>query len=338
MDGTRELARVGVVAIGRDEGQRLVRCLNSIPSSVGAVVYVDSGSTDGSVERALGRGVEVVSLDPARPFTAARARNEGFARLCERLPDVEIVQFVDGDCQLVEGWVERAVDELERRGEAGAVCGFRRELLPEASVYNRICNMEWVTPPVGVVDGFGGDVAIRVAALREVGGYDGSVIAAEDDELSIRLRRAGWALLRIDASMTLHDANMHHFGQWWSRALRCGHGIGEISRRHPASKGGHFTRHLRRTLAWGFVLPSLALAVAPATSGFSLLALGLYPLQVLRIARSLRLRGFPRKDALLWAASCVASKPVEALGILRFQVRRILGRRSRIIEYKLESP
>ena len=59
------------------------------------IVYVDSGSTDGSVAWAKAQGVDVVELDLKLGFTAARARNAGFARLGELASQLEYVQFVD---------------------------------------------------------------------------------------------------------------------------------------------------------------------------------------------------------------------------------------------------
>lgn len=325
---------LGVVAIGRNEGARLARCLASIPTGVGRVVYVDSGSTDGSVELARARGADVVELDASLPFTAARARNLGFAFLQEHAPGISVVQFVDGDCELIPGWLERALSELAGRPDFAAACGYRREFHPESSLFNRICDMEWRTPPAGEIPAFGGDVAIRAEALRAVGGYDASVIAAEDDELCIRLRKNGWKLLRVDAPMTLHDADMQRLSQWWNRALRCGHAIAEISWRHPAAEGGHFGRRAARTLAWGLLLPGFAIGACVVTRGLSLLALGLLPLQAIRIAVSLLRQGHAPADAWVWAVSCVASKPAEGIGMLRFHARRLLGSPARIIEYK----
>ena len=93
----------GIVVIGRNEGERLKRCLQSLPKSA-PVVYVDSGSTDGSDLWAREFGAELVRLDPATPFTAARARNAGFRRLTEITPHTSFVQFVDGDCELAGDW------------------------------------------------------------------------------------------------------------------------------------------------------------------------------------------------------------------------------------------
>src|SRR6185437_8852333 len=93
----------GVVAIGRNEADRLKQCLKSL-SQAAYVVYVDSGSSDGSVEFAELLGVDVVELDMARPFTAARARNAGFRRLRAIAPELKYVQFIDGDCELDSAW------------------------------------------------------------------------------------------------------------------------------------------------------------------------------------------------------------------------------------------
>ena len=99
--GNARERHVGVVVIGRNEGPRLERCLASLIGAAQKIVYVDSGSTDGSVQMARRLGVEVVELDMTMPFTAARARNEGFARLQHVLPSMRHVQFVDGDCEVV---------------------------------------------------------------------------------------------------------------------------------------------------------------------------------------------------------------------------------------------
>ena len=200
--------KFGVVAIGRNEGERLHQCLASLySSSAAAVVYVDSGSTDGSAQWARDHGAEVIDLGLGAPFTAARARNAGFKRLKEIAPDLACVQFVDGDCQLVESWPEHALTFLGQHPDVGAVCGRRRERYPERSIYNWLCDQEW-NGPIGEVRAFGGDVMIRVIAFDSAGGYRDDLIAGEDPELGVRLRAAGWHIWRLDAEMTLHDAAM----------------------------------------------------------------------------------------------------------------------------------
>src|SRR5258708_15454703 len=90
----------GIVAIGRNEGERLKRCLRSLPVSARAI-YVDSGSTDGSEIWARDFGAEVVHLDLSSPFTAARARHAGVPRLLDLAPQISSVQSLASACELV---------------------------------------------------------------------------------------------------------------------------------------------------------------------------------------------------------------------------------------------
>ncbi|MCA9528618.1 MAG: glycosyltransferase family 2 protein [Myxococcales bacterium] len=327
-------ARVGVVLIGRNEGARLVAALDSVADVTGAVVYVDSGSTDASCAEARARGAEVVDLDMSRPFSAARARNAGFERLTERWPDVELVQFLDGDMVLAPGWIDRAVALFDARPEVVAVCGHRRERFPEQSVYNRLCDVEWRIGAPGETTAFGGDVMMRVAALEAVGGYDPRVIAAEDDELGVRLRAAGGVLYRLDAPSAWHDADMHHFTQWWQRAKRAGHAYAQVAALHGEGPERYFTGEVRRVWLWGLGVPAVALGLAAPTLGLSLGLLGLYPAQVARIARRTRRQGFTREESIAWALSCTAGKLPELTGLLRYHYDRARGHDPLIIEHK----
>lgn len=329
------LHRVGLVAIGRNEGERLRDCLRSaIAERIQALVYVDSGSTDGSAELARSLGVEVVALDLSRPFTAARARNAGFARLREIDPELDYVQFVDGDMKIVSGWVQAACETLDAHPEIVAVCGWRRELHADQSVYNRICAVEWMSGSAGSIQSFGGDIMIRAAAFADVGGYNQQIIAAEDDELSIRLRREHGQLWRLDHDSTWHDANMHTFAQWWKRAKRCGHAYAQVASLHGAGPERKFIRELRRCLLWGALLPFLALVLAWPTKGWSLLLLLRYPLTFVRTFFRTRKKGFSSSESLAWALSCMVSAFPEATGAIRFFFDRLRNRSSELIEYK----
>lgn len=321
----------GVVVIGRNEGARLRASLESLRGA-GPVVYVDSGSSDGSVDLARALGAEVVELDRSVPFTAARARNAGLQRL--RLdPGVRLVQFVDGDCTLDPAWLPRAAAELESDPRLAVVCGRRRERSPEASRYNRLCDMEWDTP-VGDAAACGGDAMMRVEALAAAGGFREDMIAGEEPELCARLRRAGWRVRRIDAEMTLHDAALTRFSQWWRRAVRAGHAYAEGAWLHGRSRLRHNVRRAVSVLAWAGALPLLALALAWPTRGASLALLALYGLLWLRVAAGRRRRGDAPADARLYATFCVLGKFAELCGIGLFLWRRAWRRRTGLIEYK----
>jgi glycosyltransferase involved in cell wall biosynthesis len=322
------------VVIGRNEGDRLLRSLDSVVDASRPVVYVDSGSTDGSCEAAHDRSVTVVNLDLSIPFTAARARNAGFDRLREQFPDVESVQFIDGDCEVVAGWLEAAAIALDENPTVVAVCGWRRERYPDRSPYNRICDVEWRMGAVGETMHFGGDVMLRASAFAAVGGYDSSVIAAEDDELSVRLRQAKGSILRIDHNSTLHDANIHRLSQWWQRAKRCGYAYAQVHSLHGAPPERKFVKEIRRTWLWGVIVPLGAIVLAPFTVGLSLLAFGRYPLTALRTILGTRKRGFSWGESIPWGVSCGISVFPEALGVIKFTSDRLLHRQHKIIEYK----
>lgn len=331
------LERVGLVAIGRNEGQRLRQCLHSVAGKVARVVYVDSGSTDGSVEMARSLGVDVVELDLSIPFTAARARNAGFERLLQTDPQIELVQFVDGDCEVVEGWLETAQQELAARPEAAVVCGRRRERFPEQTLYNRLCDIEWNTP-VGEAKACGGDSMMRVAAFQQVGGFDSTLIAGEEPELCVRLRKNGWKILRLDAEMTRHDAQMTRFNQWWKRNIRAGHAFAEGAWLHGREPERHWVKESRSNWLWGLIVPLLVLATAWSTRGLSLLLLGGYPLMAYRISRYVQQQGLKDKDARDYGLFCMLSKFPQVQGQIQFHSGRLLGRRQSLVEYKTAAP
>jgi glycosyltransferase involved in cell wall biosynthesis len=323
--------RYGIVAIGRNESDRLKRCLSS---ALGAafVVYVDSGSTDDSVTWARTVGVDVVVLGAQDVFTAARARNAGFKRLREVAPFLEYVQFVDGDCELIEGWPQQATSFLDRNAKVCAVFGRRRERFPDRSIYNRLCDREWNTP-IGESLAFGGDVMIRVQALEAAGGYREDLIAGEEPELCVRLRSSGNHIQRLDADMTLHDANITRFGQWWRRNVRSGYAFAQGAHLHGAAPERHWVWQSRRALIWGLWLPILGLFVGSILGPWGLLIFFVYPLQLLRRFRHASGPG-PVKLRLKFAYFELLARFPEAMGQLKFARDRLLRRKGSLIEYK----
>ncbi|XZE44548.1 glycosyltransferase [Pirellulaceae bacterium SH467] len=251
--------QVGAVAIGRNEGERLKICLKKLVKQFSSVVYVDSGSSDGSIEFARAIGVVVTELDTSIPFNAARARNSGWQTLLDQNPNLEFIQFVDGDCELVDGWLETSLAAINASPVIAIVCGRRREKFPKQSIYNRIMDLEWDTP-VGRAQSCGGDSLVRIQALSEVGGFNETVQAGEEPEMCMRLRKAGWEIYRIDAEMTVHDSAMTRFSQWWRRQRRSGYGALDVNKRLGVQS---FSQELRSARIWtlGWIGASLGLAI-----------------------------------------------------------------------------
>jgi GT2 family glycosyltransferase len=325
---------VAIVAIGRNEGERLKRCLRSVMESAATVVYVDSGSTDGSMEYAASVGCRVVDLDRSRPFSAAYARNEGVACVLRHAPDVAFIQFIDGDCEMAEGWLAQGMAAFAARPDAGVVCGHVRELYPEATVYNKLCDLEWRKTP-GEIDSAGGIFMVRSEVFQQVGGFRPEVIAAEDNEFCVRVRGTGKKVLMLDTEMVRHDAAMTSFSQWWRRAKRTGHAYGQVAAIHGKGGEQYFVSDRRRVWVWGLALPLAAIVLASWTHGASLLLLlCAYGLQFVRIYQYGRKRGWPARDASVYSFFTVLFKFPALLGLLAYHWRQWRGEAFTIIEHK----
>jgi glycosyltransferase involved in cell wall biosynthesis len=321
---------IGVVVIGRNEGERLKACLRSIGGDVRKIVYVDSGSTDGSIEAARDAGADVVDLDRNVPFTAGRARNVGFRRLLQIESAVQYVQFVDGDCHLESGWLADASRFLDARADVAAVSGRLRERNPDRSVYNMLCDIEW-EQPAGESRSCGGNAMMRVKAFDAVGGFRSDMIAGEEPELCIRLRGAHWRIWQLDAPMALHDAEITRFTQWWRRCKRAGYAFAQGAFMHGGTPERHWLRESRSAWFWGFVIPTIAVLCAAVVHPLALLILAIYPLQIVRLG--LKGRRSPREN--WWRALfLVLGKFPETLGQMKFTLDRFAGRASHLIEYK----
>jgi GT2 family glycosyltransferase len=334
---------LGVVAIGRNEGERLRRCLLSLrefgPDLLS--VYVDSGSTDGSVELARSLGVVVVELDMTRPFSAARARNAGFERLKEIAPEIRYAMFLDGDCEVADGWIDRSRSAMEAEARLAVVCGRRRELFPDQSIYNRLVDLEWDTP-IGEASSCGGDSLMRAEAFESVGGFDPTAAAGEEPELCQRLRQNGWLIRRIDAEMTRHDLGMTRFRQWWRRQYRTGYNGLDILTRFPG-RDELFAKDLKRSRVWaiGWPVGVIGAGLVGAWIGgplvgliVALLASLTMVLQVARLAFKIRKRVDGYRTAFAYGALTMVAKWANLAGQVGYKLDRRRGRMARLIEYK----
>lgn len=297
-------------------------------------------------------GAEAVNLDLSIPFSAARARNEGFKRLMQIAPQTRFAHFVDGDCEIVEGWIPAARQFLEFTERAAVVCGRRRERHPDHSVYNRMADLEW-DAPVGEVRSCGGDALFRVDAFQKAGGFDATVVAGEEPELCQRLREAGWTIHRIANEMTSHDAATLRFGQWWKRQVRSGYGAADVVARFRRGKDGLFVRQTQSAMFWaawplvvalGFLFGWMARITYTGDVNnldgwmWGLIVViplvGVWLLQVLRIARGQMRREVPTRDALAYGLLTMIGKWAMYRGMSQYRRDRRKGKLTRLIDYK----
>ena len=332
---------IGIVTIGRNEGDRLVRCFQSLQQQLEPgmpIVYVDSGSTDGSVARAQAMGIDVVNLDLSVPFTMARGRNAGFQHLLTHYPDLEFVQFIDGDCELLPNWLTTALDFLQAEPQVAIVCGRRRERFPTASPYNRLADMEWHTP-VGETTACGGDALMRVAVIREVGGYNPPLICGEEPEMCIRVRRLGWRIWRLDADMTLHDAAMLQFSQWWKRSIRGGWAVAEGYAQYGQAPEQYMQKEHQSGWLWGLAIPLVAVGLAWPTHGLSLILLLGYGVLGYKIYQyRVQTYGDAPAAARTYALYCTLSKVPQMIGQAKYWLHRLQNKPATLIEYKESTP
>lgn len=323
---------VGVVVIGRNEGKRLERCLRSVMPGVSQTIYVDSGSVDNSVALAAAMGAEVVELDPRIPFSAGRARTEGLARLRALCPRLDYVQFVDGDSEILPGWIGSATAFLDSNPDVAAVTGRLRERHPDHSIYNAFCAIEWGAYSVGEASFCGGNSMMRMRALAQVGSFRPDLISGEEPELCHRLQAANWRIWLLPRGIAIHDAAITRFGQWWMRAVRSGYGCIQSTRLYGGMPNHSGFRPIARTWFWVLGVPLATLALWPWLGAWALLALLVYPLHIVR--QAIR-GGVQRRESWAWAVFSLVMMYPYALGQLQCLAHQGLRRKIRLIEYKL---
>lgn len=319
--------RIGAVCIGRNEGDRLPRCIRSLQGRVALIVYADSGSSDDSAATAAALGAEVVRLDPAAPQSAARARNAGFERLRQLRPDLPLVHFVDGDTELADGWLDAALAEFERDPALAVLCGRLHEKDRDRSLYRRLSDMEW-NGPVGEIESCGGNMLVRVSAFEAAGQFDVALVAGEEAHFCARVRANGGRIRRLATDMGVHDSGLTRFSQWWRRAARAGYWEAAADARTPPGEPRPYARRMAARIVWAALMPLLLLVSSGVGFWFrpAWLLAGLcavaYVLSFIRIRRFARSRHWPPADCTLYSLFCMLAKWPELQGQLQFLLAR----------------
>jgi glycosyltransferase involved in cell wall biosynthesis len=326
---------LSVVIIGRNEGERLMHCIDSVLAMRVAggseIIYVDSGSRDGSPDRARSRGLRVISVAAEHP-TAARGRNAGWHACAGAF-----VLFLDGDTIVAPEFVERALPEFGNPRVA-VVWGERREIRPESSVYNRILDLDWIHAP-GFTEFCSGDALVRRVALEEVGGYDDELIAGEEADMCRRMRARGLLSLHLAIPMTGHDLAITKWSQYWSRARRSGYAYLEVSERFRGSGMPVWEREVRQNRLRAGILLTVPLLGAALSlllrSSSTMLAVPLfYAALILRTALKCRWKGGSLATRLLYGLHSHAQQIPILIGQLTYCRDRRTGRKRALIEYK----
>jgi cellulose synthase/poly-beta-1,6-N-acetylglucosamine synthase-like glycosyltransferase len=327
---------VSVVVIGRNEGERLSRCLRSVfamdhPSFALEVIYVDSGSTDDSIARAEAEGAQTVALKPERP-SAALGRNAGW-----RAARGSIILFLDGDTVLHPEFVASSLPEFSKPSLA-ALWGHRRELHPEQSIFNRTLDLDWIYAP-GITPYCGGDALFRRSVLAQTNGFDPTLIAGEEPELCRRIVALGFYILHVDRPMTMHDLAITRWSQYWKRNTRAGHAFAEVSERFRNAEqpfwSGEAARNRNRCLA---IVIGLLAAIAASILLRSLSPLAayflLFALLSIRSAWKASWKTNDRIALLMYGVHSHIQQIPIYFGQLQYKWSRRRGKRLILFEYK----
>jgi glycosyltransferase involved in cell wall biosynthesis len=327
---------LSVVIIGRNEGERLVACIQSVkkiplPPEKLEIIYVDSASTDDSPTQAAALGATVLRVQPERP-AAAIGRNAGW-----RAAHAPYILFLDGDTLLHPDFYSTAQKEFTDSSVA-VVWGHRRERYPERSLYQRVLDLDWVYP-AGLSEFCGGDALMQRHVLEEIGGYDPHLIAGEEPEMCQRMRHCGYKILHIDAPMTLHDLAITRWGQYWRRAVRAGYAYAEISQRFKQTAHPLWSRDAKKNLIHAAILMGVALfgvisSLALGSILPSILSLLFYSALVIRSAWKVRWKSQVWMTLLLYGIHSHLQQIPIAMGQLSYYYNQLRGTKRQLIEYK----
>lgn len=210
---------LSVIVIARNEEKTIGACLDSVKTAADKavaegvvrdyeIIFVDSASTDKTLDVACARNIICVALPADWPLSpAAGLYNGSLVALGNYLA------VVDGDCTLHEDWYVNAVPYLRADINIAGVYGW----WVEQSVNDRgglssSIQQSLDDGRVSVVTEaeFIGNSLYRKKAVDDVGGFNPYLKGAEDKDLSYRLRLAGYKLLIIPAQIGWHDWSLSY--------------------------------------------------------------------------------------------------------------------------------
>ncbi|HLH73096.1 MAG TPA: glycosyltransferase [Chloroflexota bacterium] len=248
-----------VIIPARNAARTIGECLlavlsQSVPRSLYEIIVVDDGSTDATARIARSHNVRVI---PQPPLGVAAARNTG-----ARAARGEILLFVDADCVPTLDWISQMLAPFEDPivvGVKGAYLTRQEDLLPRLvqieyeEKYRRLERFD----SIDFIDGY--SAAYRRSAFLAAGGFDATLAAAEDVELSFRLAKSGQRLVFAPKAHVFHyhGENLRRYA---ARKLRYGLWRSLVYARHPDKV--HGDSHTPPELKAQIPLAGLALGTA----------------------------------------------------------------------------
>lgn len=197
---------ISFIIIGKNEGWRLEKCLQSIVSIVKQdkivdyeIIYVDSRSTDNSIALVKQYGAKVFLI--IGECNAAIARNIGAQ---EAIGD--ILFFIDGDMELFSGFLPKVLTQ-DGRLEYPFISGIFNDIIHDMD-WNYLHTSRRHKLQEGDADSVetttGGLFLIEHSLWDKVGGMDTRFKRSQDYDLGLRLSQIGYPLHRKTILLANH--------------------------------------------------------------------------------------------------------------------------------------
>jgi len=199
------MINLSVIIIGRNEVRHIEACLRSVIKGIQTtagteIIYVDSASTDDTIQIVRKYSASIYQLKPDWPLSAAAGRYIGYLQ-----SRGDYLFFIDGDTMLVHDWLPKGIRFLQTHPETGGIAGSMHELFednngkPISLQRHRYGRHE--NPRTEKT--LGGIALYRRSVLEQAGPFNPYIAVDEERELGLRIQRAGFNLIRIPDLMAV---------------------------------------------------------------------------------------------------------------------------------------
>lgn len=193
------------VIIGRNESQHLARTFKSVLSVTDNIIFVDSNSTDNSVEIAKQYNIKTILRVSSSYGTAALSRSEGALRV-----KTKYIQFLDGDETIEIDWVDKAISKIENNPKIVGVHGYKKVFKKNDQDFFILSDEKDWQP-----DYLQGAFLIEKSAYEQAGGMETRIFGEEERDLYLRVKSLGYEIWYIHELMASHydfkEKNLKHF-------------------------------------------------------------------------------------------------------------------------------
>lgn len=221
-----------VIIIGRNEELHIERTLQSVLKGTSEIhdveiMYVDSASTDRTLEIAAAYPVKILKLKSYWPLSASAGRYVGSLN-----SNSQYILFIDGDTVLFKSWLKRGLQIMEDNSQIAGLAGMVHEICEsdEGKPIKLYKNRHERKKDFMSVHNFGGIGLYRSSILEQVGTFNPYLSVDEERELGMRIRKAGYELIQILQPMAItygperetfqevyrrFKYNLYTFGRTW---------------------------------------------------------------------------------------------------------------------------